>query len=273
MCFEHITQYAPPYALRVITVSFGTVASLNAYSSFAPCRMIPPYSCAVPGRKPGTSTNVTSGMLKASQKRTKRAALTEALMSSAPAITFGWLATTPTGCPSRRAKPTTMFIAKYCWTSKKSPLSTTIRTTSLMSYDSFDESGMIVARPGSARSGSSVGGKRGGCWSQLCGTKLSRRRTWAKHSSSDSARKCPTPDGRGVVAAKHDIPAADLGQASNHAAGWGPPAVQPEARRPLGGDDVELLERVAVDHPGDELARRQLVLGVLALESLRVAVA
>ena len=97
-------------------------------------------------------------MLKASQKRTKRAALTEALMSSAPAITFGWLATTPTGCPSRRAKPTTMFIAKYCWTSKKSPLSTTIRTTSLMSYDSFDESGMIVARPGSARSGSSVGG-------------------------------------------------------------------------------------------------------------------
>ena len=133
-------------------------------------------------------------MLKASQKRTKRAALTEALMSSAPAITFGWLATTPTGCPSRRAKPTTMFIAKYCWTSKKSPLSTTIRTTSLMSYDSFDESGMIVARPGSARSGSSVGGKRGGCWSQLCGTKLSRRRTWAKHSSSDSARKCPTPD-------------------------------------------------------------------------------
>src|SRR5258707_1233089 len=84
MCFEHITQYAPPYALRVITVSFGTVASLNAYRSFAPCRMMPPYSCVVPGRNPGTSTKVTSGMLNESQKRTNRAALSEALMSSDP---------------------------------------------------------------------------------------------------------------------------------------------------------------------------------------------
>jgi len=29
-CFEFITRYAPPYALRVITVSLGTVASVNA---------------------------------------------------------------------------------------------------------------------------------------------------------------------------------------------------------------------------------------------------
>ena len=28
-------------------------------------RMMPPYSCALPGMKPGTSTNVISGMLKA----------------------------------------------------------------------------------------------------------------------------------------------------------------------------------------------------------------
>ena len=61
--------------------------------------MIPPYSCAVPGKNPGTSTNVTSGMLNASQKRTNRAAFTDALMSSAPAITFGWLATTPDRMP------------------------------------------------------------------------------------------------------------------------------------------------------------------------------
>ena len=81
----------------MITVSFGTVASLNAYSSFAPWRMMPPYSCEVPGKNPGTSTKVISGMLKASQNRTKRAPLSEALMSSAPAMTFGWLATTPTG--------------------------------------------------------------------------------------------------------------------------------------------------------------------------------
>ena len=37
----------------MITVSFGTVASAKAKSSLAPCRMIPPYSCRVPGRKPG----------------------------------------------------------------------------------------------------------------------------------------------------------------------------------------------------------------------------
>ena len=30
MCFDAITSYAPPYALRVMTVTFGTVASANA---------------------------------------------------------------------------------------------------------------------------------------------------------------------------------------------------------------------------------------------------
>ena len=46
--------------------------------------------------KPGTSTKVTTGMLKASQKRTKRAALMELLISKQPAKTKGWLATIPT---------------------------------------------------------------------------------------------------------------------------------------------------------------------------------
>src|ERR1043166_2131260 len=81
MCLLDMTQYAPPYAFRVMTVTFGTVASANAYSSFAPCRMMPPYSCTVPGRNPGTSSNVTSGMLNASQNRTNRAALTGASMA------------------------------------------------------------------------------------------------------------------------------------------------------------------------------------------------
>ena len=49
-----------------------------------------------PGKKAGTSTNVTSGMLNASQKRTKRAAFTEESMSSTPASERGWLPTTPT---------------------------------------------------------------------------------------------------------------------------------------------------------------------------------
>ena len=63
-----------------------------------------------------------------------------------------------------------------------------------MSYGSFELSGMMLARRGSARSGSSVAATRGGCWSELCGMKLSSRRVWAKHSSSVSARKWATPD-------------------------------------------------------------------------------
>jgi hypothetical protein len=73
--------------------------------------MIPPHSCAVPGRKPGTSTKVTSGMLNASHVRTKRPAFVDESMSSTPARERGWLPTTPTEWPPRRAKPQTMFSA------------------------------------------------------------------------------------------------------------------------------------------------------------------
>jgi hypothetical protein len=97
--------------LRVITVIFGTVASANAYRSLAPWRMIPPYSCAVPGRKPGTSSNTSSGMLNASQNRTNRAAFSLDSMSSVPARTFGWFATTPTVLPSSRANPVRIDMA------------------------------------------------------------------------------------------------------------------------------------------------------------------
>jgi hypothetical protein len=51
-------------------------------------------TCTVPGRKPGTSTKVTMGMLKASRKRTKRAALMDESMSRQPARCEGLLATT-----------------------------------------------------------------------------------------------------------------------------------------------------------------------------------
>ena len=51
--------------------------------------MMPPYSWAVPGMKPGTSTKVTIGMLKASQKRTNRAPLMALRMSRQPARTSG----------------------------------------------------------------------------------------------------------------------------------------------------------------------------------------
>jgi hypothetical protein len=50
LVFDDMTQYAPPYALRVMTVILGTVASLTANSIFAPWRMIPPHSWLLPGR-------------------------------------------------------------------------------------------------------------------------------------------------------------------------------------------------------------------------------
>jgi len=92
-------------------VIFGTVAAEYANSIFAPWRMMPPCSCATPGRKPGTSTRLITGMLYASQIRMNRAALSEALMSSTPDIDFGWLAMKPTERPTMRPKPVTMLVA------------------------------------------------------------------------------------------------------------------------------------------------------------------
>lgn len=43
-----------------------------------------PNNMNLPGKNPGTSTNVTMGILKASQNRTKRAPFTEALISRQP---------------------------------------------------------------------------------------------------------------------------------------------------------------------------------------------
>src|ERR1035437_7623077 len=124
--------------------------------------MIPPCSCAMPGRKPGTSSKVTSGTLKASQKRMNRAAFTLALMSSTPARTAGWLATMPTLCPPRWAKPTMMFAANSLCTSTNSPSSITRLRTSCMSYGLFALSGTTSSSAASRRSCGSVPAPRGG---------------------------------------------------------------------------------------------------------------
>src|SRR3990167_7107160 len=123
--------------------------------------MMPPYSWLVPGMKPGTSTNVTTGMLKASQKRTKRAALIELLISRQPANTRGWLATIPTVWPSMRAKPMRMFLAYSGCSSKKSPSSTVLTMSSFMSYGLFGLSGTRGARGRAARGGGGVLGRPG----------------------------------------------------------------------------------------------------------------
>ena len=55
-------------------------------------------------------------------------------MSSVPANCIGWLATTPTGWPSTRPKPTMMFGANSACTSRNSPSSSDVAViTSCMS--------------------------------------------------------------------------------------------------------------------------------------------
>nr|GFD56128.1 hypothetical protein [Tanacetum cinerariifolium] len=72
-------------------------------------------------------------MLNESQKRTKRAALVLALISSTPASTAGWLPTMPMLRPASRAKPTTIFSAKFWCTSMKESASIRPSITSRMS--------------------------------------------------------------------------------------------------------------------------------------------
>ena len=156
--------------------------------------MIPWYSWSVPGRNPGTSTNVTSGMLNASHVRTNRAAFSDASMSSVPASTLGWLATIPTARPSSRANPITTFIAQNGKTSKKSPSSTMRRITSCMSYGSRAESGITCVSPSSWRSGSSTGANDGASSRLFDGRYDSRWRTIARHSSSSWLTNDATPE-------------------------------------------------------------------------------
>ena len=85
------------------------------------------------------------GTENASHVRTNRAAFSEASMSRVPANCIGWLATTPTGAPSTRPKPTMMLGANASCTSRKVPSSSTVSITACMSYGWFAESGMRVS--------------------------------------------------------------------------------------------------------------------------------
>ena len=89
--------------MRTITEIFGTVASDTAAIIFAPALMMPWRSTLVPIMKPGTSARNSSGMLNALQVQMKRAALSAESTNSTPPSWRGWLATTPTTRPSRRA--------------------------------------------------------------------------------------------------------------------------------------------------------------------------
>ena len=82
----------------------------------------------VPGFLPAASR----GILKASQKRIKRVALSEALISRQPARKLGWLAIMPMTWPLQRAKAVIMFWAYWREGSMKSPLSTMALMTSFI---------------------------------------------------------------------------------------------------------------------------------------------
>ena len=83
--------------------------------------------------KPGTSARNTRGTLKASQHQMNRAALSAESPKSTPPLWLGLFATTPTGCPSRRAKPTNSSLANSGFTSKNDSASTSDSTTRCMS--------------------------------------------------------------------------------------------------------------------------------------------
>src|SRR6056297_3250638 len=156
--------------------------------------MMPPYSWSTPGRNPGTSTNVTSGMLNESQVRTNRAAFSDDSMSRTPASTFGWLPTMPTGAPSMRAKPHTIDFAQWGKYSKNSPSSTTWRITSIMSYGRFGLAGRMSRSSGHSRSGSSPRSSTGGSSRLFDGRNDSRKRTSSRHDFSSSDTNVATPD-------------------------------------------------------------------------------
>ncbi len=116
-------MYAPPYALRVTSVTRGTLASANACSSFAPRRITPPHSCATPGRYPGTSATTSSGRPYASHIRTKRDPFSALSESRQPPLRSGLLATTPTARPANRPRPQSRFGAQFGWISTTPALS------------------------------------------------------------------------------------------------------------------------------------------------------
>ena len=116
-----------------MTDTFGTVASDTAVIIFAPWRMIPSRSTCVPIMKPGTSARNTSGTPNASQSQMNRAALSAESPKSTPPLCIGLLATTPTGRPSSKPKPTISSGANSALISNSDSSSSSPSSTSCMS--------------------------------------------------------------------------------------------------------------------------------------------
>src|SRR4051794_14203685 len=156
--------------------------------------MMPPYSWSTPGRKPGTSTNVTSGMLKASHVRTKRAAFSELSMSSTPASTMGWFPTMPMGMPLSRPNPHTIERPQWAKYSRNSPSSVTAVMTFFMSYGWLGLAGSRSRSVGHRRWGSSAVSTAGGSSRLFDGRNDMRYRTSSRHAFSSGDTNVATPD-------------------------------------------------------------------------------
>ena len=83
-------------------------------------------------------------------------------MSSAPALTMGWLATRPTTMPSMRPKPTIRLRAQPPWISRNWPGSTRRSITARMSMGSPGSSGTSWFMSSSGLSSISTVGRCGG---------------------------------------------------------------------------------------------------------------
>ena len=95
----------------MMTVNTGTVICANAIIHVPPRRIVPAISCSSPTAKPGLSTRLRTGMWNRSQRSRWRVSLSQPSAVSAPPLTCRLSdAITPTGCPSKRAKPTTWSV-------------------------------------------------------------------------------------------------------------------------------------------------------------------
>ena len=133
-------------------------------------------------------------MLNASQRLTKRAALSAESFSRMPASCFGWFATIPTGRPPKRARQVMIVFAHFGLMSKYSPSSTIRSITSYMSYGCRGDSGTMSSSSSSMRSTGSVVGRIGGCCSQLEGKYDRYVLIASMHSRSSATSRSPTPD-------------------------------------------------------------------------------
>ena len=127
--------------------------------------------------------------MKASQKRTKRAALREASQSNTPAKQLGWFAMIPVETPLKRPNAQMIFGAYSGWISSISLLSTIEVMISFISYGLFGLSGTKVFNASSIRSTGSVHSTTGAFSILFCGMNDIKRRIVAKPSSSLAARK------------------------------------------------------------------------------------